>query len=90
MAVRTNDKIYRIVELERQVVTLPFRSDKKEAVAELRSKRAILSEEGAEEKGRQYYGQYRGLDYYSDSVPEFKLYARDSDGNETVPYSVGF
>lgn len=43
--VRTNDKIYRVVELERQVITLPYQSDRKEAIAEIRSKRAILGEE---------------------------------------------
>lgn len=59
VSVRTNDKLYRVVELERDVITVAYQADRKEAIAEIRSKRAILAEEGAAEKGREYYGQFR-------------------------------
>lgn len=90
VSIRTNDKLYRVVELERDVVTVAYQvEDKKEAIAEIRSKRAILAEEGAEENGREYYGQFRGLDYFSDKLPEYKLVSRDADGKDQTVFSVG-
>lgn len=80
VSVRTTDKIYRVVQLERDVTTAPYAEDRKDKVAELRSKRSIMAEEGAEENGREYYGQFRGYDYYADRKPNFKLVERSSEG----------
>ncbi|MDQ1343812.1 MAG: hypothetical protein QG650_532, partial [Patescibacteria group bacterium] len=66
------------------VTTETYRPDRKEAVAELRSKRAILSESGAEEAGREYLGQYRGLDYYEEKIPNFRLVERSAEGLEKI------
>lgn len=45
VSVRTTDKIYRVVRLERDVTTVAYAEDTKEKVSELRSKRAIMAEE---------------------------------------------
>lgn len=87
VSVRTTDKIYRVVQLERDVGTTAYVEDRKDKVAELRSKRAILGEEGVEEKEREYYGQYRGFDYYSDRKPNFRLVERSPEGTDKELFS---
>lgn len=87
LSIRNNDKIYRMVSLARDVTTETYRPDRKDAIAEIRAKRAILSETGAEIAGREYLGQYRGLDYYDDRVPNFRLVERSPEGEEKVLFS---
>lgn len=82
LSIRTTDRIYRIIDMEREASTEIYKEDRKEAISEIRSKRAILAETGAEDAGREYYGQYRGMDYYADKVPTFKLMERSSDGSD--------
>ncbi|MFB0965465.1 MAG: hypothetical protein QMC36_07445 [Patescibacteria group bacterium] len=82
VSIRNSDKIYRVVQLERDVGTTAYVEDRKDKVAELRSKRAILGEEGVEEKEREYYGQFRGFDYYSDRKPNFRLVERSPEGTD--------
>ncbi len=82
VSVHTTDKIYRVVQLERDVTTAAYSEDRKDKVAELRSKRSIMAEEGAEENGREYYGQFRGYDYFADRKPSFKLVERSSEGTD--------
>lgn len=87
LSIRNNDKIYREISLSRDVTTEAYREDRKEAIAEIRAKRAILSETGALEAGREYLGQYRGFDYYDEKVPNFRLVERSADGEEKVLFA---
>lgn len=45
ISVHTTDKIYRVAQLERDVTTVAYSEDRKDKVAELRSKRAIMGED---------------------------------------------
>lgn len=76
LSIRSRDQISLKFDLVRDVRTEGFRSDRKEAIGEIRAKRAILAESGAEEARREFVGQYRGNDYYVDRIPEYRLVER--------------
>lgn len=76
LSIRSRDQVTKKFDLVRDVRTEGFRADRKEAIGEIRAKRAILSESGAEDAKREYVGQYGGSDYYVDRLPEFRLVER--------------
>jgi hypothetical protein len=87
LSIRSRDRIYRIVEMRRDVKTEPYAAETRDRVAELRGKRSVMSDEMADAALRTYLGHYREKDYFTDENPSFRLVQRDGDGKDEVLFS---
>lgn len=87
LSIRSRDKIYRIVDMRRDVKTESYVAETRDRVAELRGKRSIMSDEMAVAALRTYLGHYREKDYFTDANPSFRLVERDEDGKDLVLFS---
>ncbi len=81
-----SDRLYRTVSMVRDVRTAEYRKDRTEAIGDIRGKRALLSETGAEAAGRTVLGTFGGTDYFTDVSPKFRLVAR-TGGKDTVLFA---
>ncbi len=87
LSLRSRDRIYRIIDLRRDVKTESYVAETRDRVAELRGKRSVMSDEMATATLRTYLGHYREKDYFTDANPSFRLVERDGDGKDRILFS---